>query len=111
MLFSTILSFVNQGEASMMSTSQVNSSLATSQATPLSSDSRPKMGGEFPTSSDSRSIHGSGGGKTVTFDEHNQVQETPLMFSRCSSLGSLSSFDAHSVHRSDLILFFFSFLN
>nr|ANS60439.1 adenomatous polyposis coli [Platynereis dumerilii] len=38
--------------------------------------------------------------KSVTFDENNQVQETPLMFSRCSSLGSLSSFDAHSVHSS-----------
>ena len=36
--------------------------------------------------------------KTVTFDSN--VQETPLMFSRCSSLGSLSSFDAHSVHSS-----------
>ena len=36
--------------------------------------------------------------KSVTFDEH--VEETPLMFSRCSSLGSLSSFDAHSVHSS-----------
>ena len=35
--------------------------------------------------------------KTVTFDETNQ---TPMMFSRCSSLGSLSSFDAHSVHSS-----------
>ncbi len=40
------------------------------------------------------------GSKSVTFDETNQVQETPLMFSRCSSLGSLSSFDAHSVHSS-----------
>lgn len=40
--------------------------------------------------------------KTVTFDDNNQIQiqETPLMFSRCSSLGSLSSFDTHSVHSS-----------
>ncbi|XP_069101780.1 LOW QUALITY PROTEIN: uncharacterized protein [Argopecten irradians] len=38
--------------------------------------------------------------KTVTFDDHHHVEETPLMFSRCSSLGSLSSFDAHSVHSS-----------
>lgn len=38
--------------------------------------------------------------KSVTFDDNNQIQETPLMFSRCSSLGSLSSFDAHSVHSS-----------
>ncbi|KAL5020491.1 hypothetical protein ScPMuIL_003383 [Solemya velum] len=38
--------------------------------------------------------------KTVTFDDNHQVEETPLMFSRCSSLGSLSSFDAHSVHSS-----------
>ncbi|XP_052692702.1 adenomatous polyposis coli protein-like isoform X2 [Crassostrea angulata] len=38
--------------------------------------------------------------KTVTFNDDHQVQETPLMFSRCSSLGSLSSFDAHSVHSS-----------
>ncbi|XP_064596590.1 adenomatous polyposis coli protein-like isoform X2 [Liolophura sinensis] len=38
--------------------------------------------------------------KTVTWDDNHQVQETPLMFSRCSSLGSLSSFDAHSVHSS-----------
>ena len=42
----------------------------------------------------------SGPVKSVTFDDNNQVQETPLMFSRCSSLGSLSSFDAHSVHSS-----------
>lgn len=41
-----------------------------------------------------------GGNKSVTFDENNEVQETPLMFSRCSSLGSLTSFDAHSVHSS-----------
>ncbi|XP_041356018.1 LOW QUALITY PROTEIN: adenomatous polyposis coli protein-like [Gigantopelta aegis] len=38
--------------------------------------------------------------KTVTFDENNLIEETPLMFSRCSSLGSLSSFDAQSVHSS-----------
>ena len=41
-----------------------------------------------------------GATKCVTFDENNQVEETPLMFSRCSSLGSLSSFDTHSVHSS-----------
>lgn len=34
--------------------------------------------------------------KAVTFVEYQQ--ETPLMFSRCSSLGSLSSFDQHSMH-------------
>ncbi|XP_061185422.1 adenomatous polyposis coli protein-like isoform X2 [Saccostrea echinata] len=38
--------------------------------------------------------------KTVTFNDDHQIQETPLMFSRCSSLGSLSSFDAYSVHSS-----------
>ena len=38
--------------------------------------------------------------KTVTFDESHHVEDTPLMFSRCSSLGSLSSFDEHSVHSS-----------
>ncbi|KAK6178499.1 hypothetical protein SNE40_013282 [Patella caerulea] len=38
--------------------------------------------------------------KTVTFDDNHHVEETPLMFSRCSSLGSLSSFDAQSVHSS-----------
>ena len=38
--------------------------------------------------------------KSVTFDEHKQVDETPMMFSRSSSLGSLSSFDTHSVHSS-----------
>lgn len=38
--------------------------------------------------------------KTVTFDEKDQVQETPMMFSRCTSLGSLSSFDTQSVHSS-----------
>ena len=36
----------------------------------------------------------------MTFDETHQVEETPLMFSRCSSLGSLSSFDTQSVHSS-----------
>ena len=45
------------------------------------------------------STPGSTAGKTVTFDD-NVVQETPMMFSRCSSLGSLSSFDAHSIHSS-----------
>ena len=39
-------------------------------------------------------------GKTVTFVESNQVEQTPLMFSRSSSLGSLSSFDVRSVHSS-----------
>ncbi|KAH3746759.1 hypothetical protein DPMN_181175 [Dreissena polymorpha] len=38
--------------------------------------------------------------KTVTFDDKEQVQETPMMFSRCTSLGSLSSFDTQSVHSS-----------
>ncbi|GAB6032124.1 hypothetical protein CHUAL_010487 [Chamberlinius hualienensis] len=36
--------------------------------------------------------------KTVRFEEEQHVEETPLMFSRCSSLGSLSSFDQHSIH-------------
>lgn len=37
-------------------------------------------------------------GKTVTFGEEvNYAEETPLMFSRCSSLGSLSSFEQHSI--------------
>ncbi|KAJ8311478.1 hypothetical protein KUTeg_010833 [Tegillarca granosa] len=40
--------------------------------------------------------------KTVTFDDNHQVEETPLMFSRCSSLSSLGSFDAFSVH-SDVV--------
>ncbi|XP_076324629.1 adenomatous polyposis coli protein-like isoform X1 [Tachypleus tridentatus] len=36
--------------------------------------------------------------KTVTFGEKvNYAEETPLMFSRSSSLGSLSSFDQHSI--------------
>jgi len=41
-------------------------------------------------------------GKTVTFDvdRTTQVEQTPLMFSRSSSLGSLSSFDIRSVHSS-----------
>ena len=38
--------------------------------------------------------------KTVTFDDKEHVQETPMMFSRCTSLGSLSSFDTQSVHSS-----------
>ena len=38
--------------------------------------------------------------KTVTFDDKEQVQETPMMFSRSTSLGSLSSFDTQSVHSS-----------
>ncbi|XP_049945851.1 uncharacterized protein LOC126428012 [Schistocerca serialis cubense] len=33
--------------------------------------------------------------KVVTFAG---AEETPLMFSRCSSLGSLSSFEQHSIH-------------
>ena len=37
--------------------------------------------------------------KSVTFGE-SSVQETPLMFSRCSSLGSLNSCDMHSMHSS-----------
>uniref|UniRef100_T1J0P6 Adenomatous polyposis coli protein n=1 Tax=Strigamia maritima TaxID=126957 RepID=T1J0P6_STRMM len=36
--------------------------------------------------------------KSVSFGEGNVAEETPLMFSRCSSLGSLSSFDQHSIH-------------
>ncbi|XP_052063943.1 adenomatous polyposis coli protein-like isoform X1 [Mytilus californianus] len=38
--------------------------------------------------------------KTVTFDDSHHVEDTPLMFSRCSSPESLSSFDGHSVHSS-----------
>lgn len=38
--------------------------------------------------------------KAATFnvEENNYAQETPLMFSRCSSLDSLSDFDQHSIH-------------
>lgn len=37
--------------------------------------------------------------KTVNFNaEENYAQETPLMFSRSSSLDSLSDFDQHSIH-------------
>ncbi|ESO03271.1 hypothetical protein HELRODRAFT_191982 [Helobdella robusta] len=57
-----------------------------------------KNTGKSSGSSDNNSHHnGSGGSKTVKFDETIQ---TPMMFSRCSSLGSLSSFDARSVHSS-----------
>lgn len=35
--------------------------------------------------------------KTVTFDE-TPAEATPLMFSRCSSFGSLSSFEQRSIH-------------
>ncbi|XP_046389958.1 adenomatous polyposis coli protein-like isoform X2 [Ischnura elegans] len=39
------------------------------------------------------------GGKVVTFGgADHYAEETPLMFSRCSSLGSLSSFEQHSIH-------------
>ena len=44
--------------------------------------------------------------KIVTFDiEENESQETPLMFSRSSSLDSLSGFDQHSIQddRSSII--------
>ncbi|XP_003425655.1 adenomatous polyposis coli protein isoform X1 [Nasonia vitripennis] len=38
--------------------------------------------------------------KAATFnvEENNYAQETPLMFSRCSSLDSLSDFEQHSIH-------------
>ena len=70
--------------------------------------SRPPVGSGM--TSTSGKVDGRGGtaeakdavhGKTVTFDvESNQVEQTPLMFSRSSSLGSLSSFDVRSVHSS-----------
>uniref|UniRef100_A0A0C9QMT5 Apc_4 protein n=1 Tax=Fopius arisanus TaxID=64838 RepID=A0A0C9QMT5_9HYME len=44
--------------------------------------------------------------KVVTFGgEDHYAEETPLMFSRCSSLGSLSGFEQHSIHddRSSII--------
>ncbi|XP_015119192.1 myosin-G heavy chain-like [Diachasma alloeum] len=44
--------------------------------------------------------------KVVTFGgEDYYAEETPLMFSRCSSLGSLSGFEQHSIHddRSSII--------
>ena len=47
------------------------------------------------TDTSANTSHGAAG-KSVTFDVH----DTPMMFSRCSSLGSLSSFDAYSVHSS-----------
>lgn len=35
----------------------------------------------------------------VTFgSQDDYTEETPLMFSRCSSLGSLSGFEQHSIH-------------
>ncbi|XP_032679255.1 adenomatous polyposis coli homolog isoform X2 [Odontomachus brunneus] len=38
-------------------------------------------------------------GKMVTFGGQDYyAEETPLMFSRCSSLGSLSGFEQHSIH-------------
>lgn len=38
-------------------------------------------------------------GKMVTFGGQNYyAEETPLMFSRCSSLGSLSGFEQYSIH-------------
>ncbi|XP_023289443.1 adenomatous polyposis coli protein-like [Orussus abietinus] len=38
-------------------------------------------------------------GKVVTFGgEDRYSEQTPLMFSRCSSLGSLSGFEQHSIH-------------
>lgn len=38
-------------------------------------------------------------GKVVTFGgADHYAEETPLMFSRCSSLGSLSSIEQHSIH-------------
>ncbi|KAG7197006.1 hypothetical protein KM043_017542 [Ampulex compressa] len=38
-------------------------------------------------------------GKVVTFGGQDYyAEETPLMFSRCSSLGSLSGFEQHSIH-------------
>ncbi|KAK2149870.1 hypothetical protein LSH36_433g01019 [Paralvinella palmiformis] len=64
---------------------------------------KPELQGDsFGSANTSGDGCNSGQTKTVTFHENNQVQETPLMFSRCSSLGSLSSFDSHSVHSSVL---------
>lgn len=38
-------------------------------------------------------------GKMVTFSGQDfYAEQTPLMFSRCSSLGSLSGFEQHSIH-------------
>lgn len=38
-------------------------------------------------------------GKMVKFGSDDYyMEETPLMFSRCSSLGSLSGFEQHSIH-------------
>ncbi|OAD52517.1 Adenomatous polyposis coli protein [Eufriesea mexicana] len=45
-------------------------------------------------------------GKMVTFSRQDYyAEQTPLMFSRCSSLGSLSGFEQHSIHddRSSII--------
>nr|XP_031829784.1 adenomatous polyposis coli protein-like [Nomia melanderi]XP_031829785.1 adenomatous polyposis coli protein-like [Nomia melanderi] len=45
-------------------------------------------------------------GKVVTFSRQDfYAEQTPLMFSRCSSLGSLSGFEQHSIHddRSSII--------
>lgn len=36
--------------------------------------------------------------KTVHFEEDQLVEQTPLMFSRCSSMESLSSFEVNSIH-------------
>ena len=76
-----------------------NSSLDTTQNKTLKGNCHDNS---FPSADTSLSHADSSTGhtKSVTFDQNNHVQETPLMFSRCSSLGSLSSFDAPSVHSS-----------
>ena len=75
-----------------------NDSLDTSQNVTLKPQPHDDSFQSANTSASHGESTGSGVAKSVTFDSN--VQETPLMFSRCSSLGSLSSFDAHSVHSS-----------
>ncbi|XP_063230736.1 uncharacterized protein LOC134535524 isoform X1 [Bacillus rossius redtenbacheri] len=52
-----------------------------------------------PTEEVKEEPHADREGKVVTFGgADHYAEETPLMFSRCSSLGSLSSFEQHSIH-------------
>ena len=63
--------------------------------------SEPKTPPPRPAASDGRKEAGGSSAKTVTFNtdaETNYAEQTPLMFSRCSSLESLGScIDQHQV--------------
>ncbi|OCU02245.1 adenomatous polyposis coli homolog isoform X1 [Xenopus laevis] len=85
-------SSVNETRSSVHHTRTKNNRLQTSNISP--SDSSRQKSVEFSSGAKSPSKSGA---QTPKSPPEHYVQETPLMFSRCTSVSSLDSFESHSI--------------